>query len=111
MTKKLSPDDRINAVMALLDGIAETHHLVSSACDAVRLAVKVYGWAGILTHEKIDRLFFGLVFDGNQDRVRFFVCSEVGRLDEVIENGTIEQIAARIFAMSETLGQDEAAYA
>lgn len=101
---EMNPQERAAAVLALLDGLDKGHPLTADACRAVRLAISLYRWCGLL-EDRIDNLALGVVFG---DRVHFLLTHDAARLDEFVSTGPIEDIAADVFRMVE---REEAAYA
>lgn len=103
-TKHMTSKERADAVLALLDGLDKGHPLTADACRAVRLALALYRWCGLLD-ARIDNLTLGVVFG---DRVFFLLTHDASRLDEVISSGRIEDIAADVFRLVE---REESEYA
>lgn len=88
--------DRAQAVLVLLDALDTGSALTSDACRAVRLALGIYRWSGLLD-ARVDDLHLGV---GLGDRVHFLLTHDASRLDEVISSGNIEAIAADLYRLN-----------
>lgn len=103
-TKHMTSAERAKAVLDLLAGLDTGSPLAADACRAVRLALGIYRWSGLLD-ARINDLHLGVVLG---DRVHFLLTHDAARLDEVISSGRVEDIAADIYRLVE---REESEYA
>lgn len=100
---KQAAAERVQGVLDLLAALDTGNPLTADACRAVRLALGIYRWTGLLD-AGVDDLHVGVVLG---DRVHFLMSHDSSRLDEVISSGNIEAIAADLYRLAE---REEAEY-